>query len=275
MCKILILQSHNPSQRDTIISRAWEYFHRSGETDGCGALWISERGHLSWYKSSVPSLSSIDSLPAWADVFGERGGDAARPSDGGWLLMHGRKATCGVSLENTHPMLSDEDAGLVHNGVVDSDVVANVSTTCDSELLLRAWLQAGDKGLAHVSGYFAFAGLFRAPRGWDCVIVRDDTARLRIGQLQGKPGGWAWGTTDEALVCGGAKPIHADHKRSVGLVYSPGKRKPREFRVVKAAKVKPQQQADWLVASGGSRSVWSAGTGGRWAGHQLNGANAE
>jgi hypothetical protein len=259
VCKILILQSHDAARRDALVSSAWRYFHASGEVDGFGALWVSQRGELSWLKSSIPDIAAANSLPPWADSFFQRGGGAADASDGGWLMLHGRRATCGIDVDNTHPMLTEAgDHGLIHNGVVTSDSVANISTTCDSELLLRAWIQAGDKGLSHIAGYFAFAGLFKARRGWDAVIVRDDQARLRVGQLPG--GAWAWGTTDEALKCGGAVPL-CDFRRNTGLVYSTGKPKPRQFSVTKAITVKRSNHLEnaWAVASGrdSGKTAWS------------------
>ena len=162
MCKIIILQRHAPAARNRLIRAAWSYFCRTGETDGFGAAWIARDGRLSWAKSSSPTLSG--DLPAWADgFFAHRGLD--EPSDGGWLLLHGRTATCGVNVDNTHPMLDDNGtAALVHNGVVSSDTLQNVYTTCDSELLLHAWDQGGAKGLEQVSGYFAFALLLRRRR---------------------------------------------------------------------------------------------------------------
>jgi hypothetical protein len=161
------------------------------------------------------------------------------------------------------------DCGLIHNGVVTYDSVANISTSCDSELLLRAWIQAGDQGLSHISGYFAFSALFKSRRGWDPVFVRDDQARLRVGQLPG--GAWAWGTTDEALKCGGAVPL-CDFRRNTGLVYSAGKPKPRQFAVTKAAAKRADHLADaWAVASGrdDGKRVWSHG-GRVFSGRQLH-----
>lgn len=266
MCKLLILQSHSPSERDAIIAKAWSYFRSSGEDDGYGALWISRAGELAWRKSSHPALKGR--LPAWVDAFAASGGDCRSPSNGGWLMMHGRTATCGVNLTNTHPMLDDQ-GGLVHNGVVASEVVANVSTSCDSELILRAWLQASDKGLAHLSGYFAFGGLFRHPEGWEAVIARDDQARLRVGRSKQ---GWAWGTTDDALSCAGVVPLKLDHKPMTGLAFTPERRQPRQFSFTKARALAKQKDLElgWARASGGARrwesraasALWSDAAGG-------------
>ena len=177
----------------------------------------------------------------------------AEPSDGGWLLLHGRRATCGVSLENTHPMLDDGAAALIHNGVVSSETIHNVSTTCDSELLLRAMLSHGPAGLADVSGYFAFAMLRRRKDGWHAAVVRDDTARLRFGRSRLAD---VWGTTDDALRIAGATP-HGDHRANTAVLFSP-EMISRTVNVTKAppvAKTQLDMEERWAVASGRARSL--------------------
>lgn len=241
MCKVLILQNHTPAARNRLIRSAWSYFSRSGETCGFGAAWISRSGHLGWAKSSSPILGG--DLPAWADGFS---GSAllSEPSDGGWLLLHGRTATCSRTLENTHPMLDGGGAALIHNGVVSSDAFQNVTTTCDSELLLRAWDSDGAKGLRKISGYFAFGLLLRQRDGWHAVVARDDKARLRTGRTRH---GWAWGTTDDALRTAGAEPL-ADHSPMTAACFAPD----GSSEVVKIAKAKEKDElaGRWAVASG-------------------------
>lgn len=256
MCKIIILQKHAPAQRNRMIRAAWSYFSRSGETDGFGAAWIGRDGRLGWAKSSAPELSG--DLPAWADGFFAHSGLDAR-SDGGWLLLHGRTATCGVDVDNTHPMLDDNGtAALIHNGVVSSDTLQNVYTTCDSELLLHAWDQGGAKGLEQVSGYFAFALLLRRRDGWHAVVARDDKARLRVGRSRS---GWAWGTTDEALATVGAEPV-GDHGQMRAAVFTPdGAAEVQTFQKGQEAR---ELSRKWAVASGAYRAdaldLWRAGS---------------
>lgn len=255
MCKVIILQKHAPAARNRLIRAAWSYFCRTGETDGFGAAWIAKDGRLAWAKSSSPTLSG--DLPPWADgFFAHRG--LAEPSDGGWLLLHGRTATCGVDVDNTHPMLDDNGtAALVHNGVVSSETLQNVYTTCDSELLLHAWDQGGAKGLEQVSGYFAFALLLRRRDGWHAVVARDDKARLRVGKTSR---GWAWATTDDALATVGAMP-QGDHAPMRAAVFSPdGSSEVKTFK--KGAEPRDLSRK-WAVASGAYRSealdLWRAG----------------
>jgi len=193
MCKLLFLTGHNPAQRNSIIRHAWRYFERTGERDGFGAAWISRSGKLAHIRSSNPLLTNR--LTEWSEGWHDQVG-YNEPSDGSALIIHGRKATCGKSLDNTHPMLDVEQA-LVHNGIVESDRYKNSSTTCDSELLLRAMQDKGTAGLASIEGYFAFALLdAKAKR---LTIVKDDQASLVSARIPGY--GYAFGTTREAVAC--------------------------------------------------------------------------
>jgi hypothetical protein len=258
MCKILILSAHAPASRAKLISRAWDYFAQTGETDGFGAAWITRSGTLGWAKSSSPLLPAAE-RPAWLAGFSGSSGD--EPSNGGWLLLHGRRATCGVSLDNTHPMLDDGAAALIHNGVVSSETVHNVTTTCDSELLLRAMLSGGVAGLEQVNGYYAFGMLKLRRDGWHAAVVRDDTARLRFGR--GRAGASVWGTTDDALRIAGATPL-GDHAPNTAALFAPS----AAVRVVPVtkAKAKPSVADDfeerWAVASGRKPRLYSPLLGG-------------
>ena len=225
MCKIILLavSPGKLSERKKLIEKAWKYFAASGENDGYGALWISHRGDLAWAKSSVPSLGSH--YPAYADSFNGAGGDAHIDGDGGWILMHGRTATCGVTLANTHPMLVDDDtAGLIHNGVVDSERYHCTVSSCDSEILLHAIRQDGLEGLADVSGYFAFGALLRHKRkGWQEHIARDDRAPLRLGTPTADTDGAGFATTDEGLRAVGWTPSGSNLKPNTYLVFAGAK----------------------------------------------------
>jgi hypothetical protein len=191
MCKILILTGHHPAQRNHLIRTAWRYFDRSRERDGFGAAWISASGRLAHIRSSAPTLT--DRQPDWCDGW-HHAENTKEASNGGPLLIHGRTATCGKGLTNTHPMLVPNHA-LIHNGVVSSDEYRNESTTCDSELILRALLAKSTDGLAAIRGYFAFAHLDLTARR--LTIARDDQAGLYSAKIPGH--GWAFGTTTEAV----------------------------------------------------------------------------
>ena len=199
MCKILILTGHNPAQRNALIRAAWSYFHSSGERHGFGALWISETNRLAYIKSSAPRL--CPSTPEWAEGFAEDHLFHKR-SNGGALLIHGRYATCDVNVDNTHPFI-DRNHGLIHNGVVSSDTYEPKHSTCDSEILLQAYLAAGKEGLTKVEGYAAF-GLIDAKR--NVHIARDNKANLHCARIPGH--GWAFGTTPDAVRIATTYPSH-------------------------------------------------------------------
>lgn len=62
------------------------------------------------------------------------------------VLLHTRMATCAIGLDNTHPFVSkDGQTALVHNGVVRSSTLKNITSTCDSELLLNSYVNNGVK----------------------------------------------------------------------------------------------------------------------------------
>jgi len=214
MCKLLLIEKHLPASRDALILKAWAYFAATGEKDGFGAMWISKSGKLAFAKSSHPELNA--DIPAFVDAFSENC-ETDEPSNGGWLMIHGRRATCDINAENTHPMINNAlTAGLVHNGVVDSEVYSCTNSTCDSELLLDAMQSHGIDGLRSLTGYVAVGMLLKNKSGWVARIARDDQARLRVGSIKG---GYAFGTTDEALAVCGAKVL-GDFKKNTVLTFA-------------------------------------------------------
>lgn len=273
MCKLLILTSHKPSQRDALIASAWTYFNATGETDGFGAAWVSRTGEISYRRSSAPVLTipKVEFIESFADS-----AHTLSPSDGGFLLVHGRKATCGIELGNTHPMLSESGAALIHNGVVTSKSVHNISTTCDSELLLRAMESGGVNALAEISGYYAFGMIQPVARGHVLHVAKDGVARLKCGRTRS---GWAFATTDEALALAGVRTCYEVRKETVitfadGLkhamrdmpakpvipAYSPGEWR-KDFPAIKGKRAEPikhnngESFRDYLGEWDGLRSV--------------------
>ena len=200
MCKVLIMTRHNKAQRDDIIKKAWAYFARSGERDGYGAAWLTADGKIAHRHSSVPGISRF-ALPSWFEHFAD-GAHTDEASDGGFLIIHGRTATCGKSLNKTHPMLSARSA-LIHNGVVRSALIKNETTTCDSELILRALEAEGPAGLSKISGYLAIGVIETKPDAAPVLhVARDASASLLCARIKG---GWAFATTADALEI--AKPV--------------------------------------------------------------------
>jgi hypothetical protein len=201
MCKIAILTKHDPDGLEVIVRKLWRSMSGT-ERDGYGAAWISPEGVVQTVRSSSPNLSDVP--PAY--VSGFFGGSFTK-SDGGYLLVHARTATCGISLENTHPMQIG-NAALIHNGVVYSKKYSNVDTTCDSELLLHAWRQGGVEEIEkEIGGYYAFAVITATPKKRILDIVRDDRACLHVGRLQN--GGEIFATTTELVTVGAGTVLGA------------------------------------------------------------------
>lgn len=233
MCKILILTSHNAAIRDSIIMKAWTHFSLTGETDGFGAAWLTYDGKLAYVKSRRPHYQQ--NIPSWVDSFGKDKLGSKR-SNGGHLLIHGRKATCGVCLDNTHPMLSEcETHALIHNGVVDSDTIKNVTSSCDSELLLNAMLQYGLPGLKEITGYFAFGMLTKG----NLIIAKDNTANLYHAAM---PTGHAFGTTPSTVGLVSDEPA-VPVKDNIAITFGKNPRKPIAVDNIQKGMAKPSSQA--------------------------------
>lgn len=109
-------------------------------------------------------------------------------SDAFAVIFHSRMATCGVNLENTHPFVSsDGSTALIHNGVVNSQEVSNLSSTCDSELILNSYMGADVRINPNniqtignqISGSYACGVLTKDSSGKDVLdIFRNDTNML-------------------------------------------------------------------------------------------------
>jgi len=240
MCKIIIATAHSAKNLKQTIATAWTYFNQTGENDGFGAVWLDRAGKLCWLKSSTPNIGQKP--PRFCFGFADdQNGDS--PSNGGFLLIHGRKATCGKSLENTHPMLDGAGSALIHNGIVRSSTIKNENSTCDSELLIRAMQANDEKRLAEITGYFAFGMIQPSDSGWLLHIAKDDTARLVAGP--NKSGGFTFGTTPEACQIGGAEVSHT--VKSQTLLTFTGKMKHTTRKIPKAA-AEPTPTRTWLDA---------------------------
>jgi len=196
MCKITILTKHNSKELCSIIVKTWQAMSIT-EKDGYGAAWISPKGKLQYVKSSVPSLRAVNNESfSFVKEFHELHGKLQ--SNGGELIIHGRTSTCGINLNNTHPMISGQSA-LIHNGIVSSDIYKNTATSCDSELLLKAFEDEGITSFEkNISGYYAFAHLKANGRLPSILtIAKDNRANLQVGKIAGN--GLAFATTDSLL----------------------------------------------------------------------------
>ncbi len=195
MCKILCLTKHDPLKLKETVVRVWADM-KTTERDGYGATWFGENGEIGWVKTRWPVWPDTD-IPNFV-----QGGFHAMkdiPSDGGFLLIHGRAAssTCPITLANTHPMLThDGKMALIHNGFVYSSMgyyKNSKDCSCDSELLMFAYDAGGiDEITRNIGGSFAFMTL-RLEEGKKTLhIAKDDKKSLYCGKTAD---GYAIGTS--------------------------------------------------------------------------------
>jgi predicted glutamine amidotransferase len=118
------------------------------------------------------------------------------------VICHGRTATHGQGLRNTHPF-RHKGWTLVHNGVVSWEGEAtkeHEDATCDSQHILYALTDhdgdvlAQKEALKNITGYAAFLAL--SPKG-TLIVAVDDTAQLHAGITN--KGRWIFGTTAEIV----------------------------------------------------------------------------
>ena len=99
------------------------------------------------------------------------------------FIAHGRTATCGKVIANTHPFTGKHNGmewTIAHNGVVEwSGVKLPLQTTCDSEHLLNCFLYLnGEQSFTEgIAGYAAIVGI--NPLG-EMFALRDDRAPLHV-----------------------------------------------------------------------------------------------
>lgn len=192
MCKVFIIAGI----KDTTRERAVEFTKLMGELmtpsndDGLGYAAVDAAGKLSaerWFhnkeafKTSGPWLPDItlqnkfnkfikpsDTIKTTYTKHGDVALDKVVA-----ITLHTRAATSGVSMENTHPFISN-DTSVIHNGIINNveDFKFTLST-CDSESILISYLEnkvnvdaAGMNAVANsLVGYYACAVFSRDSKG--------------------------------------------------------------------------------------------------------------
>lgn len=120
---------------------------------------------------------------------------------------------------NTHVIIRNCDAALVHNGQVDSKYLASVDsallkTSCDTEALLHFFYQHGERGLIEaIPG--AYTAVIADRRHKNVIVVRDRYG-LRPGVLGLKDGKHCMASEDAAILEEGG---HFFEDLSPGAVY--------------------------------------------------------
>lgn len=112
------------------------------------------------------------------------------PSKGavkGCIIAHGRTATCGKNITNTHPFTGSHEGKrwtIAHNGVVEwNGETLPLQTTCDSEHILNCFLYKNGEQSFHegLAGYAAVVGI--NPQG-EMFAMRDNRAPLYVSYVK-------------------------------------------------------------------------------------------
>ncbi len=244
MCQILCLTAHDPARLHEIIQLVWSKMAFT-QKDGYGAAWFGADGQIGYLKRRFAKISTEGPLPFVKVVNSTKPTDPFAesndiPSDGGFLIIHGRMATNEINVANTHPFLDELEDGrrvaMIHNGVVRSTRYANRldGCTCDSELLLRAYTDGGIEQVErHIDGKYAFMYLEYVPpteeevasgaeKGAPVVgrktlhVAKDSAAFLYCGAMPDKSFVFA---TNELLIKDVGGDPEGELKNNVLLVY--------------------------------------------------------
>lgn len=182
MCKILsVTNCDNLDLKDGKFLNLVKNVVTIRDNHGFGWAGIDKTGQLFGERTIditgfQPFAKAFKRLPIVDEVKNQFGNIKSKPVS---LIAHGRLSTNSISLDNTHPFISDKTA-LIHNGVVDDYtglMLDHCKTDNDSEILLRYWDTAGIKAIeSNVTGYYAMAVL--DSRGLH--VIRDSKASLYI-----------------------------------------------------------------------------------------------
>ena len=204
MCKLIAMSSLSVRtlvQASKLINASSEMLGAS-QHDGFGyALKTDESVFIERYldPKSCKGLGSLkasrDLLPATLRTQLEYGTDydqqGIAPTKGsslnGAFIAHGRTATCGKTITNTHPFTGfngTEQWTIAHNGVVEwSGATLPLKTTCDSEHILNCFLYLQGEQSFHsgLAGYAAVVGI--NPKG-EMFAMRDSRAPLYVSYVK-------------------------------------------------------------------------------------------
>lgn len=197
MCKILGLTSIQADQLDICMELVWDNMSKT-EKSGYGAAWNSP--------DSIGYVKKSDTYVRQKLTFGEGFFEKTdKPYEAGAVIIHGRTATCGINIDNTHPFVIDNFA-LIHNGIVESKKYVNQVSTCDSELILQAFIDGGIKAVAeHIEGWYACMIIEKLPNNEHFLhVFKDTSTSLYVGSLDGQ---FVFATTIELIEGIGAKVL--------------------------------------------------------------------
>lgn len=214
MCKVMIVTGIKDSDAALDFMKAAEPEMSNGNTDGIGYSAINSKNELfmeKWQrnfkflsdrgitpavmeelKEPIAVMSKYLNVPK-IDVDYMSYGNITR-DDLKTVTMHTRMATCGRTMENTHPFVYNETS-LIHNGIINNDLQLNNKkiSTCDSESALQVYLQKEVASnpiksvyqafLDELRGYWAFGILSKAQDGQYMLDVIKGGAQLYFAYI--------------------------------------------------------------------------------------------
>ena len=132
----------------------------------------------------------------------------------GFVLIHGRTSTSGKGLLNAHPHVASDGKStfaLIHNGSAsvtqkNREMLGQLKSTCDSELLLAAFMKGGMEMVSKiVAGYYAFGMIVSWGRKERYLhVVKDNRAMLSVGEMPDKS--LVFATTGHLVAFAGGDP---------------------------------------------------------------------
>ncbi len=159
MCQILVMAGIKRYSAATRLTIAVQEIMAETERDGFGFATLGIEGNA-W---GIHGAKWVDPADAWtppekkiapythelSDIIVGKGRESAKIQVGiqrlrpRALLAHGRFATCGISLSNTHPFIDARNKTvLVHNGVISNhETLEKKFSSCDSEAILTAYIK--------------------------------------------------------------------------------------------------------------------------------------
>ncbi len=198
MCKVMGIAKINDSNRDNcwamaialgdIMSRTqrdglgYAAFDKSGRI--FGERWLENK--LAFTDFSVNSKLTPAKIEKVYNFFGE----AVLRQEAQAIILHGRMATCGRGLVNTHPFIDNLDkpnTAIIHNGIIaNDDEHEKKFSTCDSEVLVHLYekfrvaekLDNIKKLAAELIGWFTVLNLTTEPEGRMVMDIYTDAPRL-------------------------------------------------------------------------------------------------
>jgi hypothetical protein len=202
MCKMIAISriaTKNSKQASALVLKM-AFLLGASQKDGFGYSIKHQNGQYTERYLSADTVAGMGTLKEGIDMlksniktklvegidFDVNGVKPKKGAINGSIIAHGRTATCGKSIDNTHPFTGSNEHGtytIAHNGVVEwTGEKLPLHTTCDSEHILNCFLHLngeqsfkdGLAGYAAVVGFDSIGNMF---------VLRDNRAPLYMSYI--------------------------------------------------------------------------------------------